>query len=506
VAFLTDLLAPRTKETEEQIMLSVFQDQKFRVTDWHVGAGARTMVKAIAALMLDKYQLAQVFAKSQLVKLAKDLKDAAGKDVEGWLDLIAEHFYDLKRSPATSTIERCKLTCLAGFGPININQGAFIAKASPSGNRYIYQGAPTVVVPDNGSVDIDLTAEEPGAKYSDPADSITEAVTSLPGLTISNPGTFFGGLDTAGKATKSQTAQGTGTVTPSAGSAPVQQRLYTITVISSGDAGTNGSIRVEYIAGGTITVLATVSPIPTTYTGIGDGITLTIANGAGAGFIAGDMFTFGTPGSPIVVQGVDKETNEALANRCIGRWPSLALNMVTDKWVAWIRQASLDSGFGIEKITPRPSAIEAGVTIVLVATASGAPPGGTITALQDYVNARLSIGDKGSVQSAVNKNLNLTFGDIWVRASEIVAVKAAADENWRRYVQALPIGGDLSTGSPGVVRVAELEQAIMDAGAVDLIDLQINGQPYNEQLLENEVPVIPAGQEPSAALNWISVA
>lgn len=502
-ATLAELLGTRTVADEEQLLLSVFQSEGFPVSDWNVGGAARTMAKAIANGLYDKSQLIEKVTAGGLVPLAKALKDANGAEVREWLDLLAVGFYDLYRFEATRTVQRCTLECQAGLGPLTVSAG-FIVRAPSTGNRYTYQGS-DVVVPDGGTNTIDVIAEEAGSTYADPAGSITEIVTPLPGLTVSNPAEPFGGLDTSSRARKTVGAQGTGYITPTSSPAPALIRSYTVTVTASGNAGTSGTVQIDYTANGVTTAAATLSPIPTTYAGLGDGITLAFANGAGAGFIVGDVHTFQTPGTPILQQGSDTETNEALAQRCFGRWPSLALNAIQDKYVAWIRQCSLENGYGIEKITVRPSATVAGVADILVATATGAPSGGTVTALQTYVNARDGIVDKGSVVAASNANVT-PAGTVTVKDSDLASVQAAADEAWRVYVAALDIGGDVRTGTPGVVRLNELAQALMDAGAIDVTGLQLNGAATNLALAYNEVAVIPAGGPPSIALTWATVA
>jgi hypothetical protein len=274
-----------------------------------------------------------------------------------------------------------------------------------------------------------------------------------------------------------------------------------VTVTGSGAAGVSGTIKIEYIENGAVVSVGSLTPIPSTYTGIGDGITLALADGLGAGFILGDVHSFQTPGTPIVQQGVDIETNAQLFERIVGRWPSLSLNTIADKYIAMIRQASADAAYGISKIAVSPSDTEAGVANILVATASGAPPGGTLTALQTYVNARGGVTERASVVGTVDAPVPIG-GSVTVKSSKLLAAQAAADTAWRAYITGLPIGGDVSTGKPGVVRVASLAQVLMDAGAVDYAGLTLNGVAANMALLVNNTAVIGAGQDPSTALTW----
>jgi hypothetical protein len=345
-----------------------------------------------------------------------------------------------------------------------------------------------------------MRAESPGSAYDDPANTITEVVTPLPGLSINNPPTDFGGL-TGSTATRNPVNQGSGTVTPIG--TPVLLRRYTVTILASGSQPGSGAARIDYEEDGVSGTIGTITPIPLAY-GIGDGITLTFSNGLGVGFIKGDLHTFESVGSPILANGTDDETNEALAARCMGRWPSLGLNIVKEKYVEWIRRASLDSALGIEKITARPSGTVAGQTDLLVATATGAPSGPVVATLQLYVNARDGITDTALVTAASNLSI-VPSGTVTIRAEDLEAGQAAADEAWRSYIADLPIGGDVSTGSPGVVRLAELSQALMDAGAVDVSGLMLNGAAVNKTMTTTQVAVISAGDEPSAALTWTTV-
>lgn len=493
-ATLSELLVTRTAQDEEASLLSVLKTAGFPVTDWEAGGVAQTMVKAIGASLSDMTGLVAAVAAGGYTKLAKELDPT-------WLDLLGEQFYDLARARATYTKQLCRVTCSPGLGPQTINAGF---RAAAGNNVYEYQGGP-VVVPDDDSIDIELRAESPGSAYDDPANTITTLITPLPGLSINNPPTAFGGIEgDVGTAAKRNPAnQGSGTITP--GGVPTLLRHYTVTVLASGSQPSTGKVLIEYEQDGVKGTVATLTPIPASYVGIGDGITLTFDNGVGVGFVKGDRHTFESVGSPITANGVDDETQESYAARCLGRWPSLSLNIVADKYVAWIRQASLDGAFGIEKITTRPSISVAGQTDVLVATATGAPSGPIISGLQTYVNARDGITDTALVTAAANVNITPS-GSVTVPLARLVAAQAAADEAWRLYIADLPIGGDLSTGAPGVVRLSELVQALMDAGAIDYSGLQLNGFPVNRALNTNEVAVIPAGGEPSAALTWVTVA
>lgn len=488
---LADLLITRTAEQEEAALLSVLKGEDFPVTDWHSGGGAVELIRAIGFLLADHGKAIPIVTAGGNPLLAKLLADPT------WLDLLGEQFFDLPRGEPTYTKQLCRISCAAGAGPVTINAG-FTARAAGTKNLYVYQGSP-VSIADADYEDIELMAESPGSLFADPVGSIIETITSISGVTINNPARPFGRLVGA-NATRNAANQGSGTVLPSG--TPATARLYTVIVTGSGAAGSGGAIRIEWLQAGVV-ASASVTPIPTSY-GVGDGVILGFSNGSGAGFIKNDRHTFETLGSAITANGVDSESQESYAARMLGRWPSLGLNIVADKYEAWIRQCSQDNALGVEKISMAPSSTVAGQTDITVATATGSPSGPAITTMQNYVNARDGITDTANVAGATNQNITLS-GSVYLKADVELAAKAAADEAWRNYIADLPIGGDRSTGYPGVVRLAELEQAVMDGGAIDKFDLRLNGVDMNCTLTLTQVAVIPAGQLPSEALTWVTV-
>jgi hypothetical protein len=488
---LADLLTVKTAEQEENALLSVLKDLQFPVADWEVGGAGVTLQKALGFILANLGKYVGILTAAGHPGLAAALSDPS------WLDVIGEQWYEVQRARATYTKQLCRVTCDPGLGPVTINPG-FTVRALTTKNVYVYQGVP-VEVADGSFDDLEFTAESPGSKYADPVNSIAETITSIPGVSVINRPRPFGRLS-GSIATRNAANRGSGSVLPSG--APTIPRIFTIIITGSGSAGASGAVRIEWLQAG-VTSSVTLTPIPAAYI-VGDGVTLAFSDGAGAGFIKDDRHTFETIGSAILANGVDDESNQAYAKRMIGRWPSLGDNIVADKYEAWVRRCSLDNAFGIEKITATPSASVAGQTDITLATATGTPSGTALSTIQDYVNARDGITDTANVLGAANVNITLS-GTAVVKASQEAAAKQAADDSWRQYIAELPIGGDRSTGFPGVVRISELVQALMDAGAIDYFGLMVNLSVVNPTLLLSQVAVIPAGQLPSEALTWITV-
>jgi hypothetical protein len=205
-------------------------------------------------------------------------------------------------------------------------------------------------------------------------------------------------------------------------------------------------------------------------------------------------------GSPIINAGVDTESDDSIRARCRGRWPSLSDVPTDDRYVAWIRQASIDGGFGITKITAAPSSVVPGYVDIRVATDAGPVPPEAVAALQSYLDARDGIVDHATVATATPVPVT-AGGTAKVRRGAAAAARLAAKLSWDEYVASLPIGG---SAPEGVVRLAELQQALMDAGALDVSGLTLNGVAGNLALAPTDVALVGNGIDTD--LPWVEVA
>lgn len=486
---LAELLVPRTADERYEQMRALLNSAAFPVSDWYVGSVGRTIIQTVATVLQDLDVLVPQIAASGFIG-PLPVGDQT-LPARRWLELLARELYGITPAPATYTRQRIALWCLPGNGPYSIEPGQLTVR-SRDGNRYANIDGGTV--PAGGAAIVfTFQAELPGAHYNaDTVGRIVDLVTPLPGLMVCNDAPDFGGLDAAGRAPRS--GAGTGTVTPqrATGAAPAGVRVFSLTITRAGQVGTAVATLTSRSPAGTSVV--GLSPIRPTI-GVGNGITLAFADGGlSPSFVVGDTYTFSTPGSPIVNAGTDPERNDLLRARMRGRWPSLGAVPTADKYTGWVRQASIDAGYGVTKITAEPSLLVAGQVEIRVATDAGAVPGDVVAALQVYVDQRLGIGDRANVASMVDRPVT-AGGTVIVRARNAAAVKAAAKVNWEAHLADLPDGA--------VVRLAELQQAIMDAGAVDVAGLTLNSVAGNIPLALGEVAV--AGNALDTALTWPEV-
>lgn len=499
MASLADLLKAKTVDEREAQLLAMLNLAGFPVTDYFVGSAGRTELKMVVTGLKDFDDLVPQIASGGFMG-PFTVGDKTYPTSE-WLDILASEIFSLTRSPATNAKQRIKAWNLPGAGPYTIVAGQLTAR-SQFGDLYTNVTGVTVpsgIDPPINKVTIDFQAESPGSIFNrDIAGTIIELVTPLPGLVIANEPLSFGSIDSAGRALRY--GSGTGTVTPSEtapGTAPTPARTFTITITLAGQVG--AGVASMLVDDGSNQTTVPLSPIPASY-GAGGGVSIAFANGGQSpSFLVGDVYTFTTPGSPIINPGSDAESDASLIARMRGRWPELAEVPLEDRYVSWIRRASIDNGYGITKVTSQASVTFAGQADIRVATALGAVPGGVVAALQAYVDARDGIMDKANIQSAVNLAVS-AGGTVTVRSAAAAATKLQAKTNWESYIAALGIGGD----SPeGVVRLAELEQAIMDAGAVDVSGLTLNAVAANLALTITQVAT--AGNSIDTALTWVEV-
>lgn len=492
MATLDDLLVPRDRDTIEAILLSTLQAERFPVTDWYVGGVARTVLKMVAAGILDRETWIRYIASGGFLDLAATLVDPEGNPVEGWLEMLAAQNYNIARAPATFTQKTLTLSCASGQGPYTRSAGELKA-ISQAGNRYV--NVASVTIPDGSSVTATFKAESPGL-IIDATGTIDQLTTPLPGVAVVDATTQF--------STPVTSWTGTGTITPSATGTPSPARTIKITINQSGRIDGTGAPVAQFTA--TVYTAGTpvdYGPYATTATYAQGDITLTFADGSAGtnSFIAGDVWYVSTPGQPTIQMGADIEILSALAQRCRDMWPSLSAIPTEGKYAAWARQCSVEQSLGVNRVATQPSTTVAGVVNVYIADARGTAEPDTVVAVQSYVDQRTVDIERAVVDAATAVTINLT-GSVWCKRSQITAVQAAAKTAWNSYLASVPIGGEMPGG---LVRVSKLDQILEDLGVFNSQSLQINsgGSDVDLVLASDEVPA--ASTNGTDDLTWYEV-
>lgn len=189
--------------------------------------------------------------------------------------------------------------------------------------------------------------------------------------------------------------------------------------------------------------------------------------------------------------GSNDETDNALVARCLARWPSLTAAGDADRVEVWARAASTE----VTRIRLDADGVNPGGVTLTVAGVSGAVSGGAVTAVQAYVDARAPITDYITAQNASNLTITAT-ANVTVPAAAEADIKAAADAAWNAYLASAQIGA--------TVYRSQLLRAVMDAGAIDIQVIHLNGFGIDVTLGSSQVPV-PDGAGLASLLTWIAV-
>ena len=173
MADFADLIVPVDEDEILQQELNLLELQEFPVTAYQEGTVARTLLQAFANVQADAW-----FALAQIARGAT-LDTAEG----AWLDLLAASQYDETRQPAEFAAGTVRLTD-GGGGPHTIAAGDLYV-ATSSGLRYRNTTGGTLAL--GGTLDLSFRAEFAGSAYNVANGAISELVTALSTVTVSNP-------------------------------------------------------------------------------------------------------------------------------------------------------------------------------------------------------------------------------------------------------------------------------------------------------------------------------
>lgn len=475
----SQLLNPITIDQLRQVLIGILQSQNDPITDWNPGAERLTQMQ-YSALSLNEL-LANLFPKmagSSYFEFAPS---------SSWIDLIAEQLFDETRVAAVLTQQTLRLDSDGTFGPFVVDSN-FVVSSPLTGNRYYAITGGTLTTGAPNSLVITVQAEGPNdparAKlYADGPNTLTVLANPWRGVTATNAPPTFSGVSTT-----PTPALGLGVVTLS-GTSPAIPTAYDVQIVRDGQ---NTTAQFKYRTNGG-SWSATQNMAATFAIGT---VTVHFTNDAGGSdpsFRTGDVYSFTSPGSPIVRPGTPAETDVALVQRCYDLWPDLAAFPV-DKRVTWAKEANA----AVKRVAVAVDPTYPGRQLVTIAGAPGAAPLGSpvIDSVQTAIDQKEGIGRLDLVAAASNVTVtatNATGGQVTVAREKRADVEAAANVIWAAYVDGTDIGG--------VARLAKLEQVLIDAGATDVTGLLLNGAAANVVLGTNEVAVA----ADLSSLTWVEV-
>lgn len=438
-------------------------------------------------------ELAKIIAPKIVQQAEMRLLDLSSGDA---LTIYAQKRYQNARNPATYTIQNILLTASAGAPAYKFRAGDLWMKGA-GGNLYQSIDAvslsPTATAP--AAANCRFQAQNPGSAYDDAEATVTKMVTAPAGLSGSNvPPSKF--------APTALNGSSTGTITgsyPLLGTRPTGS--IRIRIDQGGNVGT-ATFHYSLNGGGTWVpggVISTQVQIFQT--------TLTFTDGTNPSFVTGDIFTL-IVADAILQRGADLESDASLKRRCRLRWTTLS-DVPTEGLVSlWAYLASPE----IVRVRVDADANSPGGMLVQLAAQGGPASPAAVIAVQDYITARLrgykdipgpppTVGNLPTelVQASAALAFPVTVlstprATVTVSRSQLAAIQQKADANWDAYLTGLEIGA--------LVVFPELYQAIMDAGALDVTGLQLNGGTVDIQLASNQVAVAAAGVTLTNSLAW----
>lgn len=443
----TDLLAqPTQDEVIDQDVLPEATKRGLRVNDWNVGAVWRTAAYVISKLYVSvRVAVATVMAagfEDYAFGKSSPPPDSDGNviDVTGWASVISVQRYGTPQIDATYTRRIFTLTnsALGAYGPLQPGASSMMVQF-PSGNRYILDQVLTIAAGALGTPAVTMAtfrSEFPsdsaaGDVYNDPPGQPLYLVTaSYPGVVVTNPAPTFSPVASANA--------GLGTITPS-GTPTSPPHAVAIRIVTQGLAATAGW---QYAIDG-----AAWSATQTTAgTGIGDGITVTLADNSGnPSFLLNSVYYFTTPGSDIIQVGADVETPQALGARCRGLIPAIAFPQ--DANGRWIPTSPTSSGYetlvrnanaNVRVVLVTPDGTVNNKVNIVIAGNGGAPLAPVDVAnMQQFLAAFSMLTDAPNVSTSTGRAL--TFGGLTIvcKSTQLVAAQTTLTQRLQTYLGGL---------------------------------------------------------------------
>lgn len=168
---LTSLLAAPTSDEVRETQAALAAAAGFPTTAWQSGGVGRTFFAVESLAYADLAAVIGAIASSGFLDWANS----------GWLDLLAQQFYNLQRAPAVFTRGKLRLSDAGGVGPVTIQHGQLYAQSGGVRFRNLTGGT----LPLSGNLDtLVWEAEFSGVAGNVLDGAAFELVTSLPGVSV----------------------------------------------------------------------------------------------------------------------------------------------------------------------------------------------------------------------------------------------------------------------------------------------------------------------------------
>jgi hypothetical protein len=175
------LITPLTPKEVKTTIYDILETLEVSTTNWKPGAVVRLIIAVVSVLGSALSVVGAALARSAFIGLA------AG----AWLRIVARDTFGTTYLPATFATGTITLTNSQG-GSFTINPRDLLAENPSTGAQYRNTNADPVTLDGHSSVTLTFEAVKAGAAYSTGVGTVLRLVTSLTGVTISNPTPFVG--------------------------------------------------------------------------------------------------------------------------------------------------------------------------------------------------------------------------------------------------------------------------------------------------------------------------
>jgi uncharacterized phage protein gp47/JayE len=175
---ILDLLTVETKDVILDKFVTLLRIAGFPTASWQTASFMRHTVEGESSLLVDLATSVQKIGLGGYIKYAGQVSD-------DWVDLLGENVFSEERKAAVYTRGKVRLTDSAAVGPVTINDSSFWVANADKTLRF--RNVEAGVVPLNGYVDLTFEAETAGVDWNVGNLALTEVLTPIPGVTMSNP-------------------------------------------------------------------------------------------------------------------------------------------------------------------------------------------------------------------------------------------------------------------------------------------------------------------------------
>jgi uncharacterized phage protein gp47/JayE len=393
---------------------------------------------------------------------------------DGWLDLLAQSFYDIDRTEALQTQGVAILTALSTSGPFTILPGQLIG--SSNNGLYSFTNITGGVLAKGGVLQLTWQATEPGSAYNQVTSIdvgasgfwLTSLLTPLAGVSltnplVSNPAVTFTGI-------------GSGTVTISAGGGgPANAYSGIIKIITSGAVGSPTTTFSYSLNGGN-----TYSTPQEILASVALGASNMTASFSGT-FNEGDIYAFST--NWITQYGTDEQSSLSLATECQDKWATLSPASPTGQYLIWALAASPEV---VNALVVPDSLIPGQVDITLIGANNGPVSSNAIVAVTNYIEARIGLCLTVSVQTVEQVTINTAASYIIAYSAYRNTIQSSMQQLFNIYADSI-----LPLGSVELSEVAALIQQTPGVKEINpLSSLTLNGFSQDIQLAQNQTAML----------------